>query len=153
MKNSFYKEILNIIKKNSGKPERDSFLNTYLGNDHVRYPISTPPLRVIARDWMRNHKDLSPEEFTAVLTALVEGPSFTEKMMAGILMGYSAKEQRKFDPVIFDGWLDHLVGWAEVDAVCTGDFTVTQLPADWQPRFVTVPDEPPAVLEAYMGGL
>lgn len=131
MKKLFYKEILHLIKQNSGKPERDAFLNSYLGNDHVRYPISTAPLRAIARDWMRNHKDLTPEDFTNLLTALIKGPSFTEKIMAGIMMGYSSKAQRKFDPGIFDEWLEHLVGWAEVDAVCSGDFPATQIPEDW----------------------
>jgi 3-methyladenine DNA glycosylase AlkD len=52
--------------------------------------------------------------------------------MAGILMDHATHDQRGFDPKIFDKWLDHLEGWAEVDAVCTGDYTITQLPADWK---------------------
>src|SRR5687768_784200 len=130
----FHLELLTLIKNNSGKPNRESFLNSYLGNNHIRYPITAPALRVIAKEWMRAHKELTPDEFSEILTSLIEGESSTEKMMAGILMGYSAKSQRTFDPTIFDPWLDHLVGWAEVDAVCTGDFSVTQLPSDW-PRW------------------
>lgn len=131
MANSFHHEILALIRKNSGKPTRHTFLDTYLGNDHLRYPIDNPTLRGIAKEWMRSHRDLSPEVFRDVLTSLIEGESCTEKMMAGILMGYSAKDQRTFDPMVFDRWLGHLVGWVEVDTVCTGDFITTQLPDDW----------------------
>jgi len=130
MPNPHHREILELIRKNSGKPVKD-FLNSYLGNDHVRYPIDAPSLRAIARDWMRNHRDLSPDAFSDMLTSLIQGESSTEKIMAGLMMGYATPAQRRFDPIIFDQWLDHLTGWAEIDAVCTGDFTTKQLPADW----------------------
>lgn len=131
MINPLHAEILKLIRKNSGKPTQHTFLNSYLGNDHPRYPISSAPLRAIAKEWMRAHRNLSPDEFAEVLTSLTEGESCTEKMMAGILMGYSQKPQRTFNPEFFDQWLDHLVGWVEVDTLCTGPFPTTQLPADW----------------------
>ncbi len=131
MKNAHHKEILALIRKNSGKPARDPFLNSYLGNDHIRYPINTPTLRTIAKDWMRSHKDLPAEAFAALITSLIKGESYTEKAIAGIMLGYSTKVQRKFDPALFSQWLDHLVGWAEVDVVCTGDFTRTEVPGEW----------------------
>ena len=43
----------------------------------------------------------------------------------------TTKPQRKFSPKVFDGWLNHLEGWAEVDAVCTGAYTITEIPAQW----------------------
>jgi 3-methyladenine DNA glycosylase AlkD len=131
MKNAFHKDLLSLIVKNSGKPTRHTFLNSYLGNDHLRYPINNPTMRIIARDWMRAHKDLGPDAFADLLTSLIEGESCTEKMMAGFIMGYSTKAQRNVDPAIFDEWLDHLVGWVEVDTLCTGDFVRTQLPLQW----------------------
>ena len=131
MSNPLHAEILKLIKDNSGKPVADAWLDSYLGNTHIRYPLNNPTLRTIAREWMRAHRDLKPNAFAALLTSLIEAESCTEKMMAGILMGYSAKPQRDFDPAIFDRWLDYLVGWVEVDTVCTGDFITTQLPAHW----------------------
>lgn len=131
MINPFHKEILALIKKKSGNPKADPFLSSYLGNDHIIYPINNPALRDIAKEWMRAHRDLKPGELTEVLTSLIEGESCTEKMMAGILLGYSARGQRSFDPMIFDRWLDHLAGWVEVDTLCTGDFLTTQVPSDW----------------------
>lgn len=134
MTNSLHQEILKLIQENSGKPTQHTFLDSYVGNNHPRYPIAAPALRAIAKDWMRAHRDLKSDDVADLLSSLIQGPSSTEKWMAGIMMGYTTLPQRQFDPAIFDSWLDHLVGWAEVDAVCTGDFTITQLPADW-PRW------------------
>lgn len=46
-------------------------------------------------------------------------------------MDYATKDQIAFDPKIFDAWLDELEGWAEVDAVCTGKYTINAIPKDW----------------------
>jgi hypothetical protein len=66
MKNSFHHEILAAIKKNSGTPTQHTFLDSYLGNQHPRYPISVPVLRSIAKNWMKDHKDLAVKDFTAL---------------------------------------------------------------------------------------
>src|SRR5687767_10080694 len=131
MKNSFHDELLHQIKLKSGKGTQHTFLDSYLGNTHPRYPISVPALRTIAREWMKEHKQLPTKEFATLLTALIRGESSTEKVMAGILLGYSTIGQRKFNPSLFDKWLNHLVGWAEVDAVCTGKYSVTELVDQW----------------------
>jgi 3-methyladenine DNA glycosylase AlkD len=130
--NPYHSEILTLIRKHSGKATQHTFLNTYLGNDHPRYPISSPVLRMIAKEWMRAHRDLAVETFTELLTSLVTGESATEKYMAGILLDYSKPAQQTFNPGIFDQWLDHLVGWAEIDGLCTGKYTITSLPAQFK---------------------
>lgn len=124
-------EIVKSIRKLAGKPAKDAFLNSYLGNDHLIYQIKIPVLRKIARQWMRDHRDLSPNQLKDVVSALIQGPSFTEKVMGGMLLDYSAPEQRTFHPEIFDSWLDHVAGWAEVDTLCTNSFSVSRIPADW----------------------
>jgi 3-methyladenine DNA glycosylase AlkD len=60
----------------------------------------------------------------------VKGKSSTEKLMAGILLDYAKTEHLALSPKIFDDWLDHLTGWAEVDVLCTGKFTIKALPTD-----------------------
>jgi 3-methyladenine DNA glycosylase AlkD len=139
MKNVHHAEILTLIKKNSGSPTQHTFSDSYLGNDHPRYPINAPRLRSIAKDWMRKNRELSASEFSKLLTSLIEGESATEKSMAGILLDYSTSNQRNFKPALFDKWLDHLIGWAEVDAVCTGAYTITAIPNDvkeWKPLLI-----------------
>ncbi|HZX73597.1 MAG TPA: DNA alkylation repair protein, partial [Cyclobacteriaceae bacterium] len=129
--NKHHKELLDLIIENSGKPTQHTFLDSYLGNDHPRYPINSPTLRLIAKEWMKEHSAISASDFEKLLTSLIKGKSSTEKFMAGMLMDICTKEQRKFDPKIFDVWLDHLVGWAEVDVVCTGVYSATEIPAQW----------------------
>ena len=131
MKNSFHHQILEQIKKSSGKSTAHTFLDNYLGNSHFRYPISAPVLRRIAKDWMKDHRDVTAKDFASLLTALVEGESGTEKAMAGILLDYATADQRKFNPALFDRWLNHLEGWAEIDAVCTGKYSTTEVVNQW----------------------
>ena len=133
--NKHHQEVLSIIEKKSGKATQHTFLDGYLGNSHPRYPINAPTLRTIARDWMKAHRDMTAKEFSVMLTSLAKGKSGTEKVMVGILLDNATKDQKQFDPKLFDDWLDHLVGWAEVDAVCTGKYCVTEIPdniATWK---------------------
>ncbi len=81
---------------------------------------------------MEAHRELSVSEFEKLLTSLILAESSTEKCMAGILLDLSLPPQRKFHPQIFDHWLEHLEGWAEVDSVCTGAYTITEIPAQWR---------------------
>jgi 3-methyladenine DNA glycosylase AlkD len=126
--NRYHKEVLELIVKGSGKGTQHTFLDGYLGNSHPRYAIDAPKLRTIAKEWMRAHRDMTAKEFAAMLTSLVEGASGTEKVMVGILLDNATSEQKQFDPGLFDGWLDHLVGWAEVDSVCTGKYCISEIP-------------------------
>jgi len=131
MRNKFHIEILNLIKENSGTPTQHTFLDSYLGNDHPRYPINVPTLRLIAKEWSKTYRNLSAVEFQKIVDSLIHGKSATEKNMAGILLDLSTKEQRKFDPICFDKWLDQLIGWAEIDSVCTGSYTASEIPFNW----------------------
>lgn len=74
---------------------------------------------------------MSATEFEKTLTSLIEGKSATEKGFAGILLDASTADQRQFDPRSFEKWLDHLVGWAEIDSVCTGPYTISAIPGNF----------------------
>lgn len=128
--NKYHKEVLALIRELSGAPTQHTFLDSYLGNSHPRYPINTPTLRAIAKEWMREHRDMTAREFAAMLTSLVKGRSGTEKVMVGILLDNATKEQKQFDPKLFDQWLDHLIGWAEIDSVCTGKYCLSEIPGN-----------------------
>lgn len=130
--NPHHKEILEAIKSNAGKPTSHNFLDNYLGTTHPRYPINAPTLHKIAKEWKKQHLDLPMDQFKNLLTSLIEGKSSTEKTMAGILLYSSTKVQRKFDPKIFDKWLDHLEGWAEVDSLCSGNYSATEILAQFK---------------------
>jgi 3-methyladenine DNA glycosylase AlkD len=125
-----HRDLLQEIIARSGKPTQHTFVDGYLGNSHPRYPISTPQLRIVARSWLRANP-LRPAEFLALLTSLIQAPTSTEKTTAGILLDYASKDQLNFDPKIYDRWLHHLTGWAEVDALCYGHFKIDRVLETW----------------------
>lgn len=126
--NAYHQEVLSQIEEKSGVATQHTFLDGYLGNSHPRYPINAPTLRTIAKEWMRSHRDMTAKQFAAMLTSMAEGNSGTEKVMVGILLDNATKDQKQFDPRLFDKWLDHLIGWAEVDSVCTGKYCLSEIP-------------------------
>ena len=131
MINPHHQTILEDIRRKSGKGTAHTFLDSYLGNNHPRYAITAPVLRAMAKEWMRNHKHLTSPEFSVLIESLITGKSSTEKVYAGILMDYATPQQGAFDPKVFASWLDYLEGWAEIDAVCTGAYTIRQIPSAW----------------------
>lgn len=126
--NAHHKEVLDLIITNATGGTQHTFLDGYLGNSHMRYAINAPKMRAIAKEWMRAHREMTAKEFAAMLTSMAEGESGTEKVMVGVLLDNATPDQRQFDPKLFDRWLDHLVGWAEVDSVCTGKYCVSEIP-------------------------
>jgi 3-methyladenine DNA glycosylase AlkD len=132
MLSNHHQAILKLIKEHSGKATQHTFLDSYLGNTHPRYPINVPTLRKLGQKWMKAHQELSAGEFSKLLSSLAEGKSSTEKCMIGILLDYASLEQRKLNPKVFNIWLNHLEGWAEVDSVCTGDYTITEISENWK---------------------
>lgn len=129
--NAHHHHLLEEIKIHSGKPTKHTFLDAYLGNNHPRYAIDSPTLRALAKTWAKANRDVTARELQAVLTSLIKGKSATEKCMAGILLDACTPEQRKFDPASFNSWLEHLMGWAEIDTLCTGQYSITEIPANW----------------------
>jgi len=141
IKNEYHQYLLDEIIGKSGKATQHTFLDSYLGNSHPRYPINAPTLRSIAKNWIQTNKvKVSSKEFVSLLTSLIEGESSTEKVMAGILLDYSPKEWRQFDPSVFDHWLEQLKGWAEVDSLCTGKYTISEISnnlAQWKKLLIS----------------
>jgi 3-methyladenine DNA glycosylase AlkD len=126
-----HKSILNDLHRRAGKPAQDPFLDNYLGNTHPKFKIRNPELRSIGRTWLKSHPDLTANEFAAVLDSLIRGNSSTEKCLAGLLLDMCRAPYRAFNPAKFSPWLNHLVGWVEVDTLCTGRYSERELPAQW----------------------
>lgn len=131
IKNLHHRNILDSIIALSGNPTQHTNNDKYLGTTHPRYPINGPTMRMIARGWMRDHKTLPIHDFEALLTSLITGKSSTEKIMAAMLLDAATKNQVQINPKLFEGWLEHLEGWAEIDALCSGKYSVTEVPRQW----------------------
>jgi len=126
--NLHHRELLETIKLAAGSPTQHTFSDAYLGNSNPRYAINAPSLRKIAKLWALDNKKLPQKEFIKVVDGLMKGKSSTEKMLAGMILDCATPDQKSFAPKLFDEWLEHLCGWAEVDCACTGDYTVKALP-------------------------
>lgn len=121
-------ELLKIIQLNAAD---ETYQYNYIGTKHPLYNLTNPVLRLIAKEWKRDHKQMDVEAFQKMITSLVQGKSATEKLLAGMLLDVATPDQRNFKPTLFDDWLDHVEGWAEVDTLCTGQYTNAEIPRQW----------------------
>ena len=93
---------------------------------------TVPELRTAAKSWMAQNKDIPVKEFAALVTSFMQEPSTLQKCMGGILLGYWPTAQRSLlDPFLYEKWLDHTTGWAEVDAICYNNFTAEEMLDDF----------------------
>jgi 3-methyladenine DNA glycosylase AlkD len=127
-----HKEIVAALKSAGGKAQNDAFLDRYLGTSHPKYAITTPALRKIAHDWMKKNRGISADQLVEVLNHLIEGRTYTEKTVAGLMLGYATSVQRTFDIKVFDHWLSQLEGWAEIDVLCSGKYSLNEIPRNWK---------------------
>lgn len=124
--------IIQALEKNKGKGTRQSSDDGYINSGHYYYDISVPVRRGIAKNWLKNNKGISLSDFFSVIDGLYAGKSHDEKSIASILLGYNkpARLGVKLDQL--DKWLNHLVGWSEIDSICQNVFTYEELLSDWK---------------------
>ena len=112
--------------------------DSYLSSGHRYYDVSVPTLRTLAKAWLKTNGGIPDTEFLAVLDRLYRGKSYEEKVLASILLSYHRTGPGTIRPKLLDGWLDHLVGWAEIDSLCVcslsaarRNFTEDEILNDW----------------------
>jgi 3-methyladenine DNA glycosylase AlkD len=112
--------------------------DSYLSSGHRYYDVSVPTLRTLAKAWLNENGGIPDVEFLTVLDSLYRGKSYEEKVLASILLSYHRTGPGTIGPKLLDGWLDHLVGWAEIDSLCVcwssaarRNFTDDEILADW----------------------
>ena len=93
--------------------------------------VAVPEQRRIARAWLKAHKAAPVAEVLGLVDALVEGDNHEEKTLGLLLLEGLGRGRRPFGPIEADRWLDHLVGWAEVDSLCQSIFGPADLLGDW----------------------
>ncbi|HLD02657.1 MAG TPA: DNA alkylation repair protein [Candidatus Nanoarchaeia archaeon] len=127
--NKHHEGLLKIIKKNSGKPDKDFDIQKYHGSRELMYWISIPTLRKIAKEWKSKNNGISLKEFVSVLDSLNKGESYTEKAFAGMLQ--KSMKKHKLDPLLYDKWLENVHGWACIDSLCQSSFSAEDLLSEW----------------------
>jgi len=94
-------------------------------------PAAVPELRRLARGWLAAHKASPPEAILATLDSLFAGDIPVEKILAALIVGYSRAARRAATPARLGAWLDRVVGWAEVDALCANAFQADDFLIAW----------------------
>ena len=103
----------------------------YLKSGAMFINVAVPEQRRIAKDWLRSHKDWATAEVLRLVGELVQGASHEEKTLGLHLLEGLGRGLRPFGPAEVNRWLDHLVGWAEVDTLCQSTFGPEDLLGDW----------------------
>ena len=129
---SEHKKILEEIRKNTDKGTQHSWSGTYLGNgDRLKYNVSNPIRRTIAKLWISKNKNISNTDFTSIIDSLYDGKSGEEIGLAGMLLGYHRAGRVAVSLRDLDRWLGKLHGWSEVDSVCQNVFKYDELLTTW----------------------
>jgi 3-methyladenine DNA glycosylase AlkD len=105
--------------------------SAYTGSPHPLLGVTIPELRRLARSWLAANKALPPEALLSVADAMFAGELHDEKTLAALILGYSRAARSAATPGRVDGWLDQLVGWAEIDALCSNVFQAEELLSGW----------------------
>ncbi|OGY30295.1 MAG: hypothetical protein A3A61_04230 [Candidatus Woykebacteria bacterium RIFCSPLOWO2_01_FULL_43_14] len=130
--NSFYKEILDVIRKNQAdSKETTDFLQRYHGTSHKFYGLRVPIRRALAKEWVKTHKNISLPDFIELLDSLYLGESYEEKTIASNLLDTCPRFRKQINPRLLDNWLSHLEGWAEVDSLCQSTFEAEEFLEKW----------------------
>lgn len=127
-----HKSLLAEIRVRQRKGAQHGQGDSYLASTHLYYSVTAPERRAIAKTWLKANKALPPKDVVAVLHSLIEGESHEEKTLAAILLGYSKTARSAVTTKTLDAWLDQLVGWAEIDSLCSNVFTPGEVLADWK---------------------
>ena len=127
-----HQKILSELKKKPTKKGNVFFSKNYTGSEHKAYSVSAPDLRSILKKWLKNNSDLKTIDIFDTVSSLMLGKSHEEKMMGAYLLGYR-KDVRKITKTHhLDKWLDGLVGWAEIDALCQNIFSAEEVLLNWK---------------------
>lgn len=126
-----HKTLLAEIKEHRRKLVHSQANDSYLSSGHHYYDVSVPARRALSKAWLKANKTIADKQFLAVLDSLVLGKSHEEKTVACVLLAYHAPGRAAVGPRKLDAWLNHLVGWAEIDSLCSNVFKSEEMLADW----------------------
>lgn len=126
-----HKTLLAELKKHQRKRSHSQSNDSYLSSGHLYYDVSVPARRSMTKAWLKANKEIAAAEFARVVDSLMRGKSHEEKTVACLLLAGCRSGRAEIGPLQLDKWLDHLVGWAEIDSLCQNVFQADEVLADW----------------------
>lgn len=120
--------MLRLQERRKAHPQ---FSDSYVGSTHRFYGVPVPARRALLKAWLKESGGSSAREIRAVADSLFLGASHEEKTMGAYLLGYRKDVRAIIAMRDLDRWLDQLVGWAEIDALCQNIFSADEMRANW----------------------
>lgn len=90
----------------------------YMGTSHPYLGLATKTKENIAKSFFQNHKELSFEDLTNIITELMHESSFEEKTVGPFLLNCYKHYNSLITPNHLEKWLLYLEGWCEIDTLC-----------------------------------
>jgi len=110
------KEFLKILKKHADEQYRkgnEMAVPSGMKSLGVRVPI----LRKIAKDWLKNNKEVSDKEFLDLIQVLWKQPLFELRSLAQELLMAHKRFLKKFAWKVGESWLNEVNNWVHGDVL------------------------------------
>jgi 3-methyladenine DNA glycosylase AlkD len=125
-------EALLVQLRALARPYRGGERNdSYSGSGRPFLNVSAPERRALIKAWLAAHRTASDVDLIAFADSHFKGETHEEKTLGALLLGYSARARSATTPVMVDGWLGRLNGWAEIDSLCASVFSAEDLANGW----------------------
>ena len=103
----------------------------HLGSSRTLFGLRNAKRREIIQGWIDDHKDISYDDWAALIDALYHGQSYEERCTPPTLFAKFPKYRRQLSLIQLDLWLGQLEGWAEVDSTCQSIFKAKDMLSKW----------------------
>ena len=126
-----HSQILTLLRKEAGNGTQLSDSESYILSGHEYLSIAVPIRREIAKTWLKENPDVSDQDFLAMIDGLFMGKTHEEKTIASMFLALNPDARKKVTFPQINRWLDELVGWAEIDTLCAGTFSLDNFLDTW----------------------
>lgn len=132
--NKYHSEIIQLLQNEAGcDPIKSEYTQNYLGHNETSYNLSSPQMQAMIKDWYKEHKAITFNEFIDLLDSLYsQAETSSEKECASYLIRIIKKYKAQISPSKIDYWLNYLNGWAQIDSLCQPNFTDEDLFGNWK---------------------
>ncbi len=131
----YHREILKQFELGAANPENRTSgkqkADTYLGSKRRTFHLRNAVKRRMLKDWYRDHKDLSYDEFIEFLDSLSRGDTLEEVSSIGELLLLYKDHRHRLELGKLVEWLSRMQGWAEIDSLCQMPFDEKDILSRW----------------------
>lgn len=130
--NAHHRAILQQFQRTEPGRGKTTQRPEHTGTIRLWYGLKNEQRRAVMLAFCAAHKELSYDDWLALIDALYQGDSYEERCAPATLLSKYPLYRRQLPLEQLDLWLGCLDGWAEVDGTCQTVFSAKDLLADWE---------------------